>query len=134
MATPKYTDVLAQIKKAIANPKDTKLVSALDNTLATMSHSDIFQLRDAASQDSAAQNIIAPYEHRAFAREWASKDPLTAAASLVAAIPAYTAAKAVGLQGGRSSASLPELTQGFTGLGEGLMTAISNALNPAATK
>lgn len=125
---PKYTDILAQIKEAAAKPTDKKLISSLDSTLASLSHSDLYQLRANSAQDSLTQNILAPYEHRAFAREWATSDPVTAAASLSAAIPAYTIAKALGISQGRSNASGPELLQGFTGLGEGLMNAIKSAL------
>lgn len=128
MATANYADVLAQIKAATADPKNTKVINSLDSTLAALSHSDLYQLREQAAQDPTTQNILAPYEHRAFAREWATSDPLTAAASLTAAIPGYSIAKALGAAQGRSNASLPELQQGFTGLGEGLMAAIKSAL------
>ena len=72
---------------------------------------------------AASQDILGAYEHRAFAREFAEENPIKAAASLPVAIPAYTAAKAMGLTGARSGASLEEMKQGFIGLGEGLKRA-----------
>lgn len=95
--------------------------AAQDLALAGMSHSDLYMKR-AYAKTRAEQDRLAPYEHRAFAREFAKESPLKAAASLPFAIPAYTAAKALGLQKARSGASLEEMRQGFMGLAEGLFT------------
>ena len=88
---------------------------------ANMSHADLLNLRNSLSDTDPRHKELAPYEHRAFAREWAQESPLLASASLPFAIPAYTAAKALGAVSARSPASLDELTQGYRGLGEGLL-------------
>ena len=82
-------------------------------------HSTLLSARGHTT-DPRAQAHLAPLEHRAFAREYAQEAPLQAAVSLPFAIPAYSMAKALGLQKARSPASLEEVMQGFAGLGEGL--------------
>ena len=59
------------------------------------------------------REILAPYEHQAFAREAASEGPVGAAA-MTAAVPAYAVAKSLGLQQGRSGSD--PATQIFSGL------------------
>jgi hypothetical protein len=83
-----------------------------------MSHSDLYQAR---SKYPEQQNELAPYEHRAFAREWAQESPVMAGLSLPFAIPAYSIYKALGLSDSRSQPSLDEVIQGYKGLGEGLL-------------
>lgn len=71
------------------------------------------------------QAVLAPYEHRAFAREWTIENPFVAIPSLLASIPAYTAGKALGLIKGNSTpASLDQLAEGYRGLGEGVGTVL----------
>jgi hypothetical protein len=89
----------------------------LDQNLAKMSHSDLYRMR---SQYPQSQGLLAPYEHRAFAREWAQESPVMAGLSLPFAIPAYSIYKALGLGNARSPVSLEEIKQGYAGLGEGL--------------
>ena len=79
------------------------------------------ELQALRNQPGADQRKLAPYEHRAFAREWTADSPLVAAPSLTFAIPAYTAAKALGLQKARSPASLREMGQAYVGMLEGLL-------------
>lgn len=81
-------------------------------------HSKLYQVREGASQEE--QNLLAPYEHRAFAREVVQENPLMAL-PVAAAIPIYAAGKATGIIKARSEPSLEEVKQGFIGLGEGLM-------------
>ena len=88
---------------------------------ANMSHADLLSLRNSLANDDPRHREIAPFEHRAFAREWAQESPLLASASLPFAIPAYTTAKALGAVSARSPASLDEMAQGYRGLGEGLL-------------
>lgn len=92
--------------------------AARDLKLAAMSHAELYTKRAKAPKDE--QDKLAPYEHRAFAREFAQESPVKAAVSLPFAIPAYTAAKALGVQKARSGASMEEMKQGFIGLAEGL--------------
>jgi hypothetical protein len=89
----------------------------MSGMLPTMSHADLYRMRNAPGAD---QGMLGPYEHRAFAREFAQESPVRAAVSLPFAIPAYSAAKALGLTNARSSASLAEILQGYRGLLEGL--------------
>ncbi len=84
--------------------------------LSDMSHADLYRLRT----QSQNQGLLAPYEHRAFAREWAQESPVMAGLSLPFAIPAYSLYKALGFGNARSPASLDEIKQGYAGLWEGL--------------
>lgn len=72
------------------------------------------------------QASIGPMEHAAFAREWTEEQPYFAVPSLLAAIPAYTAAKYLGLFGGknRSPASLEEMAEAYRGMGQGLQNVV----------
>jgi hypothetical protein len=69
---------------------------------------------------TADHNQLAPLEHRAFAREWTQENPWLAVPSLAAAIPLYTAAKALGFTNARSKPSLREIGQGYAGILDGL--------------
>lgn len=89
-----------------------------DLQLAAMSHAELYTKR--AKAPKSEQDRLAPLEHRAFAREFAQESPVKAAVSLPFAIPAYTAAKALGVTRARSGASIEEMKQGFIGLAEGL--------------
>jgi len=81
------------------------------------------------------QNQIAPAEHRAFAREVVTENPLMAA-PLAVAIPAYQVykllSKAIGTEDAMdpttSDPSMAQITQGFAGVGEGLSTTLDNLL------
>lgn len=65
--------------------------------------------------------VIGPAEHRAFARDWTRRNPLSAVPVLLGGIPAYTVAKAAGMTNARSPASTQEMTEAYKGLGEGLL-------------
>jgi multidrug resistance efflux pump len=93
--------------------------AAKDLRLAEASHSELYIQRKKL-QTKEEQNKVAPYEHRAFAREFARESPLQAAVSIPFAAPLYTAAKALGLQKARSGASMEEIKQAYIGLAEGL--------------
>lgn len=88
--------------------------------LKTMSHGDLYALRGSLAPDDPRQRELAPLEHRAFAREWTQDSPWIAPLSLAFAIPAYTGAKAVGLQKARTPASWAEIGQGYAGIYDGL--------------
>lgn len=88
-------------------------------TLAPLDHATLWNMRDKTS-DPRLQALLAPYEHRAFAREAVRDNPLMAL-SLLVATPLYTAGKAAGLLGARSPASWEEMKQGLLGIGEGLL-------------
>lgn len=94
------------------------------STLKSMSHAELYRLREKLNGDKAAQNAIAPYEHRAFAREAVAESPALAVPVAVA-VPLYEATKLIGATGGRSASSLESMRQGFIGVGEGVAKAIS---------
>lgn len=85
-----------------------------------MSHAALVNLRNSLPADDPRQAELAPYEHQAFAREWVKENPVTATASLLAAIPGYTAAKEVGAVKSRTPASLDEMAAAYKGVGQGL--------------
>lgn len=80
-------------------------------------HAQLYALR---SQPGADHNRLAGLEHRAFAREWTQENPWLAVPSLSAAIPLYTAAKALGFTNARSKPSFQEIKQGYAGILDGL--------------
>jgi hypothetical protein len=88
------------------------------------SHAALRSARD-VDPSQLNQQLLAPFEHRAFAREYASENPFRAL-GLIGGIPAYQAAKGMGLMGSRTGASQPfdQMMQGFTGLGEGWLQAL----------
>lgn len=100
-------------------------LSELYNQAQNMSNAELLNLRRQYQGDQGAQDTLAPLEHQAFAREWTEESPFKAAVSLPFAIPAYTAAKYLGLMGSRSSPSLSQMAGGFKGLGQGLWNAIT---------
>lgn len=93
-----------------------------------LSHAELYNMRDKA--DQAMQPLLAPYEHRAFAREWTQESPLVAAPSLAAAAPLYYVGKQKPLIGlmqrfgwvgpEATPASLEQLVQSYKGIAEGL--------------
>lgn len=89
-----------------------------------LTHAELALRRRAPGAD---HELLAPMEHRAFAREWSQEDPLRAGLSLPFAVPAYTAAKAAGLMDARSPASIEEIMAGYHGMFEGLLNALRGA-------
>lgn len=86
--------------------------------LGDMSHAELMAMRD---QPGASQGMLAPFEHRAFAREWAKESPILAGVSLPFAIPAYNVAKKLGMLDARSPASMDEVLAGYHGYAEGML-------------
>lgn len=78
------------------------------------------ELRALREQPGANQEMLAPQEHRAFAREWVQENPLVAVPSLAVATPAYAIAKQLGLMSGRTKPSLYQVGQGYAGILDGL--------------
>lgn len=97
-----------------------------DADLSKQTFNELYLAREKASPEEQAR--LAPFEHRAFAREFVRDNPVRNALSLGVAIPAYTAAKALGIiKGTRSPASLEEVKQGYKGVGEGLALGVQDA-------
>jgi len=86
------------------------------------SHSKLYIARQNATSQ-AEQNSIANAEHQAFARESTADNPLMAA-PLLAAIPVYQGAKALGLTNSRSEPSLEQAASAYRGVGEGLSKSV----------
>lgn len=97
--------------------------------MAQMSHSDLIQLRD-KNPSKEAQDAIAPYEHRAFAREYVAENPVTGTLGMIGAIPGYQVAKAAGLTKSRSGASVDQAVEAAKGVGEGVAKAADKIVNP----
>lgn len=83
--------------------------------LAQMSHAELYRLRSKLPKSQ--QALIAPYEHRAFAREAVAENPWLAA-PIAAGTLAYQPYKM--LFGARSEPSLKQVGYGLQGVYEGL--------------
>ena len=88
----------------------------MSGLLGDLSHADLLRMR---SMPGADQRKIAPYEHRAFAREQVSENPINAL-GLALGIPAYQLLKLLGLHGSRTGFDLEQAKQAYVGVGEGL--------------
>lgn len=109
---PTLTELLAEVDKANAAGKAGPMLAGMD-------HYQLYALRDIAKRQD-LQDLLAAYEHRAYAREAVGDNPLMAL-SIATAAPLYQIGKLTGMVPGRSSPSLSQLGQGLTGVGEGLM-------------
>lgn len=100
------------------------------NDLSRLSWSDLMDLRNKYQGNQSAQDWIAPYEHRAWAREQVSQNPLLAPV-YAAAVPAYQLYKLAtdSNDGMTSKPSLRHLAEGWRGTGEGLQMGLSRLLN-----
>lgn len=92
------------------------------NALARMRWAQLLELRKQHA-DPQTQNLLADYEHRAYAREDVADDPWKAP-FYAAMVPGYQALKLLrGGQGSRSDASWRQLGQGLIGAAEGVAQA-----------
>ena len=99
------------------------VIAQLLQNPASVPHDQLLALRRTQGfTDPMSQQLLAPYEHQAFAREYASQGPIQAT-GVAAATPAYAAAKGLGVLGSRSGSSDPlaQILAGFKGAGQGLM-------------
>jgi hypothetical protein len=106
--------------------------------LANMKWQDLLNLRKQFTNVPVIQNVLAPYEHRAYAREQVGGAPniyqgAKEALGLGVLTPGYTGAKLANVigkdidprlkfMGSRSDPSLAEIGQSYAGIGEGLMS------------
>lgn len=97
---------------------DGRPTQVTEEQLASMDNATLLMLRE-RNKDEVSQKLLAPYEHRAFAREETQRNPLMAA-PIALATPLYAGAKALGLIGSRTGPTLNQVGQGLTGVGEGL--------------
>lgn len=91
--------------------------------LSRVDHATLYQARQYVSPEQQGQ--ISPYEHRAFAREATAENPLMGLPIAVGTL-AYQPYKMA--MGARSGASLDQVGQGLTGVGEGLWQAFQDAI------
>lgn len=91
--------------------------------MAAMKHDKLYVLRSKLKTKE-AQDLVAQYEHRAFAREYVEDSPVVGTIGMIGAIPGYQAAKALGLTGSRSGASVGQAVEAAKGVGEGIVNAI----------
>ena len=96
------------------------------DALDKMDWDSLHGLRTNFAGNMAAQQVLAPFEHQAYAREAVQNNPLNAIGYSVM-IPAYQAAKTVGLikpvdnNNPVTPPSLAELLHGFRGVKQGLI-------------
>lgn len=81
-----------------------------------------------AAGPEGGQEKLGPLEHGAFAESFVREHPLLGPASMLAAIPAYDAAKATGLVEGWTPASVDSLAEGYRGVGRGVAANIGDLL------
>jgi hypothetical protein len=106
------------IKEEVAMPADDKL--------ATMSHSELLALRTQYKGNMEKNIKIAPFEHRAYAREAVQEHPALAPLFAGLLIPGYQAAKLTGVdlsvtEDPTTPSSMEQLKQGYMGVHEGLV-------------
>jgi hypothetical protein len=87
--------------------------------LANLDHLELLRLRQ---QNPHLQDLLAPYEHRAWAREYVAENPVTGLLGASALIPLYQMYKLTGQSGARSAPSIEQVIQGYKGVGEGLLS------------
>lgn len=94
--------------------------------MAQASHSDLYNLREKA-ETKEEQNLIAPFEHRAYAREAIQESPIPIAAAIgiTAGIPGYQAKKVLGMTNSRSDPSIEQMVEGFKGVAEGVASVVA---------
>jgi hypothetical protein len=87
--------------------------------LEALSHAALYNMR-ANTKSPEMQQVLAPLEHQAFAREFVQEKPVLGTASLAVAAPLYELAKALGAVRARSDPSLESLGAAYKGIGQGL--------------
>ena len=90
----------------------------------SMTQDQLLRLRNSLPDNDPRQAMLAPYEHQAFAREYTADNPILGTLGLSVAIPAYAAAKALGLQHARTRPSIAAVLAGYRGIGQGLTGAV----------
>ena len=100
---------------------DKDFMNSLMARYAQMPWADLTVARERLPVSSAGQQVLAPAEHQAFAREYAQENPWKAGFSMPLMIPSYQLLKLFGGGGPNATpASWDQLTHGYKGLWEGL--------------
>jgi hypothetical protein len=97
-----------------------------EEDMISMNWQDLYNLRQGKSPEE--QNRIAPYEHRAFAREYIKENP-EAAIVMPGMIYAYNIAKGLGISKGRSDAGPKAIAEALKGWLEGIGGATKEGVN-----
>ena len=106
------------------------IASLKGSDLSNMGHAELYAARSYIPAEY--QNKISPYEHRAFAREATQENPLMAL-PIVAGTLAYQPYKMLKGQS-RSGASIDQVVQGVTGVGEGLWGAFQDQMSAISAR
>lgn len=123
-------DISSILSKVVGLPKKTAAGTKGipdEGSLAKMSWEELLNMRRNPKLTREDHNTIAPYEHRAYARE-NSTNPLEAMKLAIGSV-GYTPVKAI-TGGSRSDPSLAEMVQGLTGVWEGVK-GLSGSKDPA---
>lgn len=110
---------------------DGKPVTYTQDELATMDHATLYTLRTRNEGNRDVFALLAPFEHRAFAREATEENPALAV-PIALATPLYAGAKAMGLMRDGGNATDPSMKQvgyGLAGVGEGLARKARGLIN-----
>jgi hypothetical protein len=100
-----------------------KMLKLPEDELAAMEHNDLLMARKVAGEKNVeAQDKLAGAEHRAFAREYVSENPL-AAPGVALMTMLYQPYKILKGQS-RSNAGMDQMIQGLTGVKEGVQKAL----------
>jgi hypothetical protein len=116
---------LAALKSAVSSVefeayKDPQAVANVTAGTDINSHAALLHRRNGLPADHKMQDVLGPIEHQAWAREYTAEHPVTGTLANLFLVPAYTAAKALGLRSGRSGASMDEMKAGYTGTLQGI--------------
>jgi hypothetical protein len=136
---PRSTGLDPEIKsvdyKSVASTLSSDLPSDKDieGTLSEMPHLKLQSLRSKYKTNEEINKYLAPFEHRAYAREAVAENPALAPIFAGILIPGYQAAKALGMDVSATEekttpASMGQVTQGLVGVGEGLAKYASKEL------
>lgn len=94
--------------------------SLSDEQLAKMPWDSLMGYRKGIDMNHPVQTRLAPYEHRAWAREQVADNPINALAYALM-VPGYQLGKAItSFAPGETKPSLDQVTNGYKGIGEGL--------------
>ena len=87
--------------------------------ISKMSFDDLMFLREKWNNDPAMQQLLAPFEHKAFAKRYIKDNPKSGPLIMGAAIPGYQLAKMFGMRA-RTKPSIDQLFAGYQGMFEGM--------------
>jgi hypothetical protein len=83
---------------------------------------ELYQLRQKYADNPKMQEFLAPFEHRAYAREQVRENPANIL-GMGMMIPGYQVAKTIGMLGSDKMTTPPSMTQmgqGLAGIGDGI--------------